>query len=303
MARLVPPCLCIAHTTRSHGNNLKQVWKCWNICDCSGQAQIMLLTCSYLTSIGKHNKHLFGHNLRILSQTWKICLWQQNPAKSCIVWAYLKLTYHRVCLKSKYEYYRMIWTAYYCFARLYITNIKYPVRTSRIIFKKNKKTLSFLFNRRPVCRVTWLQSVWSSSMTLILFWGSGWQSVWAEYGRILILHAGVEFEIVPMRSSTVSCLILYQRFWTLASLILVDVAYFRFSSIYMVYSALQIQILKKMTTFLQSHWPRLCGSFMLCVGLIGRCGVQLCLHWVHLWGILLREPIILPPLIIMWPWC
>lgn len=51
-------------------------------------------------------------------------------------------------------------------------------------------------------------------MTLILSSGSGSRYVWAVSGKVLILHAGVEFETVPMRSFTVSCLIPFQRFLT-----------------------------------------------------------------------------------------
>lgn len=37
LAGLFPPCHCIAHTTRSRGDNIKLVWKYHTVCDCLRQ--------------------------------------------------------------------------------------------------------------------------------------------------------------------------------------------------------------------------------------------------------------------------
>lgn len=82
LAGSVPPCHCVAHITRSRGDND-------SACDSSRQVRITLLTCSYLTSFSNRNEHWFGHDQGVLSQTVEICPWQQNPAKNPVVWAWL----------------------------------------------------------------------------------------------------------------------------------------------------------------------------------------------------------------------
>lgn len=65
--------------------------------------------------------------------------------------------------------------------------------------------------RKPVFKGIWLPFAWSSWMIHILSCASGWQFAWDASGRILTLQGGVVWEIVPMKNSTVFCLIQSQR--------------------------------------------------------------------------------------------
>lgn len=63
----------------------------------------------------------------------------------------------------------------------------------------------FLPTRRPVCRVTWSPTVWSSSQTPTHCSDSGWRYASAGSGRTLNQRAGVESETALTRSCTPCC--------------------------------------------------------------------------------------------------